>query len=248
MSEFESAFLCGLIKKYEPKKILEVGVAAGGSTAIILNCLEDIGQKYKMHSVDVSEKYYRTNDKPSGFLAEKSIKNLKVGKHKLYLGKILPQLIDDIGGEIDFVILDTMHILPGEVLDFLVVLPYLTDNAVVCMHDVSYHQYKPQNAFGYATDSLFSSVVADKILNFLPNDDNVYKSKYANIAAFQINSQTMKNIYNVFLALTLRWAYLPSNDQFNEYANFLQKNYSQDLYSIFIEAAKMNVYNLINRR
>ena len=98
------------------------------------------------------------------------------------------------------------------------------------------------------TDSLFSSVVADKILNFLPNDDNVYKSKYANIAAFQINSQTMKNIYNVFLALTLRWAYLPSNDQFNEYANFLQKNYSQDLYSIFIEAAKMNVYNLINRR
>ena len=247
MSEFDSAFLCGLIKKYEPKKILEVGIAAGGTTAIILNCLENIGQEYKMYSVDVSEKYYRTNDKPSGFLAENTIKNLKVGKHKIYLGKILPQLIDDIGGEIDFVILDTMHILPGEILDFLTVLPYLKDNAVVCMHDVSYHQTKPQNAFAYATGSLFCSVVADKILNFLPNDHETYKSKYANIAAFQINSQTMKNIYNVFLALTLRWAYFPSNEQFNEYANFLQKNYSQDLYSIFIEAAKMNVYNLTHQ-
>ena len=73
-------------------------------------------------------------------------------------------------------------------------------------------------------------------------------SRYANIAAFQINSQTMKNIYNVFLALTLRWSYFPSQEQFTEYANFLQKNYSQDLYSIFTESAKMNIYNIVNRK
>ena len=36
MSEFESAFLCGAIKQFRPKKILEVGVAAGATTAIIL--------------------------------------------------------------------------------------------------------------------------------------------------------------------------------------------------------------------
>lgn len=67
MSEFESAFLCGLIEKYEPKKILEVGVAAGGTTAIILNCLENIGQEYKMHSVDVSEKCYTMPEKNRAF-------------------------------------------------------------------------------------------------------------------------------------------------------------------------------------
>ena len=247
MSEFESAFLCGLIKKYEPKKFLEVGVAAGGSTAIILNCLENIGQEYKMYSVDASEKYYRMPEKTSGFLAEDTIQNLKIGKHKLYLGKILPQLIDDIGGEIDFVILDTRHILPGEVLDFLTVLPYLKDNAVICLHDVSIHQTK-NNYLAYATGALFSTVVADKMLNFLPNENSNYNSRYANIAAFQINSQTMKNIYNVFLALTLRWAYTPSPEHLTAYATFIMKNYSQDLYSIFAETAKMNIYNLTNRR
>ncbi len=247
MSEFESAFLCGLIRKYEPKKILEVGVAAGGSTAIILQCLEDIGNKYEMHSVDVSEKYYRTRDKQTGFLADSIRKNLNSGTHKFYFGKILPLVIDDIGRDIDFVILDTVHSLPGEILDFLVVLPYLKDNAIVCLHDVVYHQSKLKNAFGHATGLLFSAVTADKMLNFLPDEEDQYKSRYANIAAFQINSQTMKNIYNVFLSLTLRWAYLPPQEHFNAYAEFIVKNYSQDLNSIFIESAIMNIYSINNR-
>ena len=247
MSEFESAFLCGLLKKYEPEKIIEVGIAAGGSTAIILQCLEDIGQKYKMYSVDVSEKYYRVPTESSGYLAENIRNKLKKGNHKFYRGNVLPIVIDEIDNEIDFAILDTTHSLPGEVLDFLVLLPYLKENAVVCMHDVSYHQTKPQHSLGYATGALFSSVTADKMLNFLPDDDEVYKARYANIAAFQINSQTVKNIYNVFLALTLRWSYFPSQDQFQAYADFISKNYSRDLYELFIETVKMNLYNLTNR-
>ena len=246
MSEFESAFLCGLIKKYEPKKILEVGVAAGGTTAIILQCLESIGKEYKMYSVEALKYFYLMPEKTAGFLAEPVRQNLNIGTHKFYLGQILPEVIDDIEGDIDFVILDTVHSLPGELLDFLVAIHYLTDNAVVCMHDVSLHQRR-QFIFSHATDILFSTVVADKMLNFLPNDDEKYNSKYANIAAFQINSQTMKNIYNIFLALTLRWAYLPTQEQFNAYQNFIRQNYPQDLYSLFIESAKMNIYNLQNR-
>ena len=39
MTELQLSMLCGLIKEYRPEKIVEVGVAAGGTTAIILNCL-----------------------------------------------------------------------------------------------------------------------------------------------------------------------------------------------------------------
>lgn len=39
MSEEQSAFLCGLLKKYRPNKIVEIGVAAGGTTAVMLNCI-----------------------------------------------------------------------------------------------------------------------------------------------------------------------------------------------------------------
>ena len=36
-----------------------------------------------------------------------------IGNHEFYLGNYLPQVINKIGGDIDFVILDTVHSLPG---------------------------------------------------------------------------------------------------------------------------------------
>ena len=137
MSEFESAFLCGLLKKFKPKKILEVGVAAGGTTAIILNALEKNAQPYVMKSIDISRTVWNDSSKPVGYLATSMKKILQVGTHDFYIETTLPFVLDEIGGDIDFVILDTAHVLPGENLDFLVALPYLKENAVICMHDVS---------------------------------------------------------------------------------------------------------------
>ena len=45
MTEFESAFLCGVLNKFKPKKILEVGVAADGTTAVIMQCMEDLAKE-----------------------------------------------------------------------------------------------------------------------------------------------------------------------------------------------------------
>ena len=69
MTEFESAFLCGALKQFRPKKILEVGIAGGATTAIILQTLEDIGESYEMHSVDLNTQFYRDKTKSSGFMA-----------------------------------------------------------------------------------------------------------------------------------------------------------------------------------
>ena len=69
MSESESAFLCGLLKQSRPKKILEVGVAKGGTTSIILQTLEDLGESYEMHSVDLNEQCYSFKAKRTGYMA-----------------------------------------------------------------------------------------------------------------------------------------------------------------------------------
>lgn len=79
MSAFESAFLCGLIKHYEPHKIVEVGVAGGGTTAIILKCIEMLGLSDTiMYSVDIADKFYRGKGEQSGYLADEIINNADV--------------------------------------------------------------------------------------------------------------------------------------------------------------------------
>ena len=251
MSEFESAFLCGALKTFRPKKILEVGVAGGGTTAIILQALEDIGEPYEMHSVDVAEKFYRDPSKQSGFLATIAKENnlfappqsTLIGKHEFRLGKYLPQIIDEIGGGIDFVILDTRHSMPGEGLDFLAMLPYLKAGSVVVLHDVAHNQARVQNFNGHATTVLFSAVTANKFLNFISAGDRKYA--YPNIAAFQITEQTVQNIENVFLTMVLRWAYLPSQNEIQLYRAHYRRYYPSDLCKIFDEAIKMNLYNMV---
>ena len=69
MSERQSGFLCGLIKEFKPKRILEIGVAAGGTTAIMLNCISMLGLETSIVSIDVSVDYYRDTNKKTGYLA-----------------------------------------------------------------------------------------------------------------------------------------------------------------------------------
>ena len=243
MCAFDSAFLCGVMKQFRPKKILEVGVAGGATTAIILQALEDFGAPYEMYSLDIAERYHLDATKPTGFLGtfakEKIFGDLR-GKHEFHIGKFLPQVIDEIGGDIDCVILDTAHILPGEVFDFLAVLPYLKPNAVVVLHDVTENQRVVEQQNLHATTVLFSAVTANKFLNFQPDNDIF---RHPNIAAFQINEQTAANIENVFLTLILRWSYLPSQEELLIYRRHLRRFYPDEPCEIFQEAIDMNAYN-----
>ena len=250
MSEFESAFLCGLLKQFRPKKILEVGVAGGATTAIILQALEDIGEPYEMHSVDAAEKFYRDKTKSTGFMAMFAKENNLLytppqstlnGEHKFHLGKYLPQVIDEIGGDIDFVILDTVHSLPGEILDFPVMLPYLKDGAIVVLHDLTYNYgVKPMHMLGYATPTLFAAVTAaDKYLNDRKGSTDVFFT-YPNIGAFKINEQTREHIDDLFLSLLITWAYVPDANQVKIYREFYEKHYPAELIKIFNEAVKLN--------
>ncbi|MBR4152973.1 MAG: class I SAM-dependent methyltransferase [Selenomonadaceae bacterium] len=251
MLESESAFLCGLLKSYKPKKILEVGVAKGGTTALVLQILEDLGEFYEMYSVDVSEECYSLKSNPTGYVATFAKENNLFdtehsslrGKHELHLGKCLPQVIDEIGGDIDFVILDTVHYTPGELLDFPVMLPYLKDNAIVVLHDVSLNQRNDPHHTpdSYATCLLLSAVTApEKFLNS-PKTDTF---SYPNIGAFRVDESTRAHIDNVFMALMLTWHYLPKDDEVKIYREFYQKHYPEELVTIFDETVRLNRGNV----
>lgn len=230
MTEFESAFLCGLIKELKPKKIVEVGVAGGGTTAVILKCLQLLGveSEVELISMDLAEKFYREKDKRTGYLADELLSSNVAFHHKFVLGKLLPEVIDEIGGDIDMVILDTVHSMPGEMLDFLAIYPYLSPNACVLLHDLS-SNISGQNPLAFATQLVFSSVSAKKIIM----QDINKPGKIPNIGGFIINENTTENIGYVLSSLIITWRYIMSEKWFNIYHTHYLKHYGIEFAELF---------------
>jgi predicted O-methyltransferase YrrM len=232
MSFFESAFLCGLLRVFKPKKIVEIGVSAGGTTAIILNTLSLLDLEYHLHSIDIFKQYVRDISKPMGYVVNQYLPKL-TKNWTLYLGDVAPVPLRTIGNQIDFCIIDTQHIIPGEILDFISVFPYLSDNAIVVLHDMTRH-YEPQygtNFHRYATTALFTAIVADKIV--LSDICFDKPEGLPNIAAFRTTKDTKKYIENIFLALSLPWTYLPDDKHIIDFIKGMINNYEDYLIEYF---------------
>lgn len=237
MTEIESAFVCGLIKDKKPKKILEVGVAGGGTTAIILQCLKSLGYTDTVvYSVDLNEKFYRDNKKKTGYIAEDLKQKIDTNKHITYYGNILPEVINKIGDDIDFFILDTVHFMPGELLDFPVALPFLQNDAVFVLHDIHFHNYFLKN--GISNGVLFSVINGEK--HYLLNKE---EHVFTNIGGMNISDETRNGIKNVFLALGLPWDYTPDEKQLNLYRDFYKEYYSDDILELYEASINLHHYS-----
>lgn len=238
MSDFESAFLCGLIKKKRPHKIVEVGVAAGGTTAIILKCIEllDMQHECEMFSVDISERFYRGAGERSGYLADALLHQRGASfKHTFLLGKLLPEVIDQIGSDIDFVIFDTKHVMPGEILDFLSIYSYLKPGATVVLHDIALSHYNRPTLFAYSNQILLRCIVADKYFMY----DESSPFRYPNIGAFDINADTAQSISDIVHALTINWGYRPNPASLEIYCKHFERHYGKETASLFTTIQKM---------
>lgn len=53
LSDENLGLICGLIKERKPQKIVEVGVSAGGTTCVILNCLEKLNMDSEVYSTSL---------------------------------------------------------------------------------------------------------------------------------------------------------------------------------------------------
>ena len=236
MSNFDVAFLCGLVKWKRPKKIVEVGVSAGGTTAALIYRLQAMGYDYSMYSIDISQSAYRQPGKRTGYIGAMAARRFGAQSHTFMLGSILPDKLDEIGPGIDFLILDTTHLLPGEVLDFLAAYPYLEDGAVVCMHDVSTNFKALNRSNCIATNVLMNNVVAEKYVG----TDDKRPFGYPNIGAFIIGPETGRYITNVFGALTQCWEEFPSEDQMDSYTRIIERAYSEEALWIYRRAVQLN--------
>ena len=241
MPREDHAFLSGIIKQIQPKKIVEIGVAQGGTTALMAKTIAMLGLNAQIISVDIQKVRL---EEPVGYIYEKFPQKNNID-YTLLLGESLAQRIlkNEIGTDVDLVILDTTHEIPGEILDFLSILPYMSKNGMVVLHDVSISNNLILNdaTLNYATiristKVLFSTVVAEKYYNGNQTD-------LPNIAAFSITQQTTEYINNVFYALTHLWTSQISDELKQSYLELFKKHYPEacvDLYRNNI--AKENQY------
>lgn len=242
MSYKERCFLNGIIRQAKPKKILEVGVSAGGSSALILNATKDF-KGTKLYSVDYNEKWYKDNAKRTGFVIDEQFLHFK-DRWQLYTGGTAARFMEAIGGDIDLCLIDTAHINPGEFLDFLIVLPYLSKNAILVLHDTCLYSLIDGNLYAtgggwrnicYTNGVLFSCLKGRK---FTFNENLFYQ--YANIGATILDELQDDKIFDYLYLLTLPWYYLPSDNDILECQNLFKKNYGDDFADRFLKIARYN--------
>lgn len=244
MDTVEKRFLYGLIRHFKPENILEIGVSSGGGSGLILAAIEDMDDA-ALTSVDVAENAYAFPSEPVGFVALRKHSDNK--KWKLVPGKDPSEVIESFGKKFDFAIIDTAHVHPIETLNFLSVLPFLEDGAIVVLHDISlylsqmfYRDMKEYPVISLATRYLLNSVAAEKV------EPEHYKTdldtQIVNIGAFQITRDTRKYIDGVFGSLLVPWALIPDKRILSSIGVIIKKHYSEKHLEMFENSVRVNHY------
>ena len=236
MTPSEQEFLVDIVRQYKPKKLLELGIASGSSSVLLLNAIKDMPESH-LTSIDYSTLYYRDKSKNSGFIVDE-YPELKQ-KWTLYTGGMASEFMDKVGVDIDFCFIDTMHALPGEVIDFLLVLPYLKPDAVVVFHDTNLHTWGnwPQCT---SNNMLVSAISGEKIVpetfenvffhNTLKKDFQMY---FPNITGIILDGTQKDKIWDIFNILTQKWKYMLKSEDIASVKTSLEKHYSEFYVNLF---------------
>ncbi|MDR1960829.1 MAG: class I SAM-dependent methyltransferase [Gracilibacteraceae bacterium] len=243
MHEAERRFVSGLIEKFQPKNILELGVSAGGGSALILSAME---RGATLTSIDVMEKWYKDPSFDVGFAVDREAFGVQ---WRLITGQEPSEVMDSLAGSFDFCVIDTYHVHPIESMNFLTALPYLSDGAVVVLHDVgvycghvtegkSYFDSFPYAMF--ACKLLYDTVTAGKI----EPPDYFDGNCFSNIGAFQITDDTKKYVRDVFSMLKFPWGIYPL--KLAKIYACLARHYDKALMKMFEEAMTVNMSLLLN--
>lgn len=215
MSQNDRNFLRWILDRYQPATILEVGVAAGGTSLFILKSCGG-----RLFSIDKSEAYYRDPARKTGFVALEGCDAEELGRWTLAVGAAPVDCLDTLleGRKVDLCILDTLHILPGELLQFLVLYQYIKAGGVLVLHDLNLNMIAPDRCSRACATKLLFCILGSK-QKMLPDICT------PNIGALVIDDLTRLSIPSVFFALSASWAYYPA-DEIESYAQFFRSHYS----------------------
>jgi hypothetical protein len=239
-------FILGLLAESKPKKILEIGVCSGGTTNLLLKALP---LDATLYSVDIAKQYPRDPSKNTGYVAARDYNPAVQAQWITYFGYDISYCIEEIGSGIDFTIIDTTHVLPGEILSFLAVLPFLKEESFLVLHDISNHMLhklandspESYNKNEYCTSLLFSSIFS--------NRKYMSEACIPNCGAVHINrNATINNMNMILNMLFIDWYYLPENKILAETLKIAQRFYSEKDATLLERAFQYNIKQEIRKK
>ena len=175
---------------------------------------------------------FNRKEKETGWIVKENFSNF-MKKWTLFTGGITSNFIEQIGGDIDLVFIDTVHESPGEWLDIIQVMPFLKKtNAIVMLHDIKY-QFYVRKVFYSSNDHLFTYLKGKKIIPKVPD-------VIPNIGAVLLDPDQKKYYFDYFFALTSTWSYIPNIEEWDFIRNFIVKYYEKELIEIYDIAYEFN--------
>lgn len=174
LSDDNLIWICSLIKKYKPKRILEIGVSTGGSTSVYLNCIKELGINCELVSVDSETIAFYKKGKPAIGAEVYELKDyLNLKDFKLVTGKFVPEVTDSIG-VFDMVIMDTVHFVPGEVLDLLCLKNNVHKGTILVLDDINIESRYPDLYKQNLNSSSSNSMILSSLNGILLFPDTVF--------------------------------------------------------------------------
>lgn len=249
LSEKQVYFINGLIRKLKPKSCLEIGVANGGSSILILNALKDI-KGSSLVSLDISEKSCTDHRLKTGNRVKTYFPEL-AKKWSLYTGDLPNKFLDKLNKKFDFAFIDSAHESPGEILNLIEVLPFLNEKAIIVLHDIFWHfsrkKPRPPREVKFTPSNIY-------LLSALYGDKLLINNELENMGAVFLYKNQKKHYLDYFLLLNGFWEYMPTKSQIQNLRLFIKKYYNNDLFlrlfnntvtfnQIYINKFKMFVNN-----
>lgn len=163
ISEYDAAFFAGLEMAVKPQKIVEVGVASGWGSVILLRALDDAGvTEYSYFGVDIAERFFYDANYATGQAVAEVVPAL-ASRYRLLTGRSIAEVAQEIGGGIDFAFIDAHHMHPWATLDLLSLLPFLVPECWVAMHDLNLCRKEDQEHRNRGPKYLFDAWDGDKV-------------------------------------------------------------------------------------
>ena len=122
----------------------------------------------------------------------------------------------------------------GEILDFLIVLPFLRENAIVGFHDIGNQITVSKHRNEWAPYIIFNMIRGKK---YLPSG---HKQLKHDIGIKILDKNQKKYIHDYFRSLGGQWQYFPKENHITLIMEYLKKYYDNECLLMFNETVEFN--------